>query len=544
MHTCVTTWGKRLTAMALVVSAVLLIRTLRAAELSLAPIDPDGVKGSLVIVGGGGLPDTIIDEFVKLAGGEKARIVVIPTASSFADEEDHSRFLTTWQSRSITSVETLHCRTKERASDPAFSEPLRKATGLWITGGRQTRVAEAYLGTPVETEIYNLLARGGVIGGTSAGAAVQSRIMLVGISPTMNDFLTGFDLLPGAVVDQHFIKRNRKPRLIEAITKHPGVVGVGIDERTALIVHGRDMRVLGDSTVTVCLPQAEKRPLREIELKPGDVADLITLRRAALARTQPIFPRPEPTPAVVESGSLVIVGGGGMPREALDKFIELAGGPEAPIVVLPTALPDPLPEKIGEATMFERAGAKNVTVLRARKKSEVESADFLGAVKAAKGLWFGGGRQWRFIDAYAGTKAQELFHEVLKRGGVIGGSSAGASIQGEVLARGNPLGNQEILCEGYDRGLCFLPGAAIDQHFTQRNRFGDMKGLIASHPQILGIGIDEATALVVRGSVGEVVGKNNVQFFDQPQPGEDPDIFDVVRPGQRYDLKEHRLLAQ
>ena len=131
------------------------------------------------------------------------------------------------------------------------------------------------------------------------------------------------------------------------------------------------------------------------------------------------------------------------------------------------------------------------------------------------------------------------------QGVVIGVSSAGASIQGEVLARGNPLGNREIIFEGYERGLGFLPGAAIDQHFTQRNRFEDMRGLIATHPQLLGIGIDEATALVVRGQVGEVLGKNNVQFFDPPKPGEDPDKnYDIVAPGQRYDLKEHKLLAQ
>jgi cyanophycinase len=304
------------------------------------------------------------------------------------------------------------------------------------------------------------------------------------------------------------------------------------------------MRVIGDSTVTVCLAQAERRPLKEIELKPGDVADLIALRRAALARTLPPFPASEPTVPAVENGSLVIVGGGGMPREAVDKFIELAGGPESPIVVLPTALPDPLPERVGEAAMFEQAGAKNVTVLRGRKRQEVEEPKFLETLRAAKGIWFGGGRQWRFIDAYAGTKAQEAFYDVLHKGGVIGGSSAGASIQGEVLARGNPLGNQEIICEGYDRGLCFLPGAAIDQHFTQRDRFRDMQGLIAEHPQLLGIGIDEATALIVRGHVGEVLGKNNVQFFDQIKPGEDPEKnYDVVRPGQRYDLKEHCLLG-
>lgn len=511
---------------------------------SIPHLDPDGVPGTLVIAGGR-TTDIILDEFAKVAGGDKANIVVIPTASVYADDEDHSRFRLAWEQRKVARVDTLHTRSKERASDPAFAEPIRKANAVWFSGGLQSKIADSYLGTPVEAEIYALLKRGGVVGGSSAGAAIQSRIMLTGVSANVNVLITGFDLLPGSIVDQHFLKRNRKPRLIEAVTKQPGVLGVGIDEATALVVKGREMRVVGESSVTFCLASADQRPLREIEIKQGDTADLTTLRRAALQRTLPPFPAPQISSPVVENGSLVIVGGGGMPREALDKFIELAGGLDAPIVVLPTALPDPLPEKIGEVTMFEQAGAKNVTVLRGRKKNEVEDPKFLEALKAAKGIWFGGGRQWRFIDAYAGTKAQELFHEVLRRGGVIGGSSAGASIQGEVLARGNPLGNQEIIYEGYERGLGFLPGAAIDQHFTQRNRFNDMKNLIAAHPQLLGIGIDEATALVVRGHVGEVLGRNNVQFFDPVKPGEDPENnFDVVKPGQKYDLKEHKLLGQ
>lgn len=515
-----------------------------AEPFSIPRIDPDGISGSLVICGGRTI-DPVLDEFAKLAGSEKAHIVVIPAASSLADDEDHSRFLLPWRSRNVASVDTLHTRSRERATDPAFAEPLRKATGVWFSGGLQSRIADLYIGTPVEEEIYGLLKRGGVAGGTSAGAAIQSRLMLTGVAPNVNALVTGFDLLPGSIVDQHFLKRNRKPRLIEAVSKQPGVLGVGIDEATALVVQGRQMRVVGESSVTFCLASADRRPLREIEIKQGDTADFTALRRAALQRTLPPFPAIEPSSPVVENGSLVIVGGGGMPREALDRFIELAGGLDAPIVVLPTAMPDPLPDKIGEATMFEKAGVKNLTVLRGRKKDEVEDPKFLAALRAAKGIWFGGGRQWRFIDAYAGTKAQEVFHEVLRQGGVIGGSSAGASIQGEVLARGNPLGNQEIIHEGYERGLGFLPGAAIDQHFTQRNRFSDMKELIAAHPQLLGIGIDEATALVVRGQVGEVLGQNNVQFFDPPKPGEDPEKnYDVVRPGQKYDLKEHKLLAQ
>ena len=128
--------------------------------------------------------------------------------------------------------------------------------------------------------------------------------------------------------------------------------------------------------------------------------------------------------------------------------------------------------------MFATVGATNVTVLTQRKLEDVESQEMLRALKNATGVWFGGGRQWRFVDAYEHTKAYPLLHAVLKRGGVIGGSSAGASIQGDYMARGNPLGNLDIMAAGYERGFGFLPGVAIDQHFAQRNRFADMASLV------------------------------------------------------------------
>src|SRR5205823_10371724 len=104
---------------------------------------------------------------------------------------------------------------------------------------------------------------------------------------------------------------------------------------------------------------------------------------------------------------------------------------------------------------------------------------FQEPLREAKGVWFSGGRQWRFVDAYEGTLCEKLFHDVLKRGGAIGGSSAGATIQGAYLCRGNPLGNLDIMAEGYERGFGFLPGTAIDQHFFKRNRLGDMQNLVA-----------------------------------------------------------------
>jgi cyanophycinase len=332
---------------------------------------------------------------------------------------------------------------------------------------------------------------------------------------------------------------------------HPECFGLGIDEGTAVVVRGRRIEVLGSSTATVILAASESsgglrgtgRPLKEIELKAGDVHDLTMLRRAAVERSLASFPPAEPPPPKVESGSLVIVGGGGMPREVTEKFIELAGGPESLIVVLPTAAGDTIADTAGETRFFERAGAKNVKALTARKRAEVESPEFAAAMQEAKGVWFGGGRQWRFVDAYAGTKAEELLQGVLRRGGVIGGSSAGASIQAQYMVRGSPLGNTDMMAEGYERGLGFLPGAAVDQHFSQRKRQPDMTRVMQRYPQILGIGIDEATALIVRGQVGEVMGRSNVQFYDYKSgpPAAEPD-YAQVKPGGKYDLVERKVL--
>jgi len=517
------------------------IPTLAAAEpaSTLKRIDPDGIKGSLVICGGGALPDSVRDKFIQLAGGKRARLVIIPTGSGDDTLENDGREVAEiWKSREPASITIVHTRSPDEANNPQFVEPIRHATGVWVTGGKQSEIANAYSGTLVARELGALVERGGVVGGTSAGAACQSRVMIVRGRIYQKD---GFGLLPGAIIDQHFLARDRKVRLLEALALHPDLVGLGVDEGTALIVQGRTMRCMGDSTVTVCLAATNGHQAKEVVFESGDVSDLTMYRRAARDRTQPPFPPEKMAEADVPRGALVIVGGGGMPDRVIEKFIELAGGPEALIVVLPTGNPDPRRGRAREGDFLTRAGAKNVKVFAARRLPEVESPEFLEALKEARGIWFGGGRQWRFVDAYEGTNAVAAFHDVLRRGGVIGGSSAGATIQGEYLVRGSPLGNEEMMAMGYERGFTFLPGTAIDQHFAQRNRFSDLSKVVTAHPQLLGIGLDESTAIVVRGHVAEVVGSNKVHFFDRKKPLVDgkPDYLSV-ESGGTYDLKERK----
>ncbi len=505
-----------------------------------ALIDPDGIKGSLVICGGGKLPDSVRDKFFELAGGKSARIIVIPTASGDDTvDEDGREVAEIWNSREPASVAIVHTRSADEANGSSFVEPIRKATGVWIAGGKQSQLMAVYSGTRVERELGALVERGGVIGGTSAGAACQSRVMIV--RGKIHD-TPGFGLIPGAIVDQHFLVRGRKTRLLEALAVHPELVGLGVDEGTALVVQGRALHCLGDSTVTVCLAAGGGCEAKEVVLKAGDDSDLTMLRRAAHDRALPPSATEKLVVPEVPNGALMMVGGGRLPAEFVQKFIDLAGGPEALIVVLPTALPAHLRDDPRLARFLTREGARNVKVLKAHRPSEVEAPEFLDVLKAARGVWFSGGRQWRFVDAYEATKAVAAFHDVLRRGGVIGGSSAGATIQGDLLVRGSPLGNVEMLASGYERGFGFLRGTAIDQHFAQRNRFNDMRGAVAAHPQILGIGLDEATALIVRGHLAEVIGRHQVHFFDRSQPiAEGEPGYVSVPAGEKYDLVARRI---
>jgi cyanophycinase len=283
--------------------------------------------------------------------------------------------------------------------------------------------------------------------------------------------------------------------------------------------------------------------VRTIKLEGKMQEDLTALRRAAFDRLK-LYPPAEPAAPVVDKGTLVIVGGGGQPEGLYKKFVTYAGGEgKANIVIFPTANESPLKKREQIAAALMKAGARKATVLYGQKLEEVESKEFLDTLKEATGLWFDGGRQWRFVDCYENTRALPLMFDVLKRGGVIGGTSAGATIQGDYLCRGGVFNNFDIRYEGYERGLGFLKGVAIDQHFTQRKRQKDMTSLMKVYPQYLGIGIDEATAVVVKGQVADVIGKGKVYFYDARRKVEigAPD-YEALSAGGRYDLKERKAL--
>ncbi len=256
-------------------------RVLRIEGMS--PINVAYSGGTLLIAGGGDLSEQIRHRFVELAGGRDAKIVVIPAES--INEQSRAQYRDSWLPYEVKSVDVLHAESRTQADDPEFSRVLETATGVWLGGGQQTWLAAWYGRTRVESRLKELLARNGVIGGTSAGAAVMSRVMIAGgrDQPTMGQ---GFDLIPGAVIDQHFIKRNRIGRLQRVLEQHPELIGFGIDEGTALqygVENGR-FQVLGQSSVVACVMQrtAENEKPSKLHLQflnPGTEGDIERLRR-------------------------------------------------------------------------------------------------------------------------------------------------------------------------------------------------------------------------------------------------------------------------
>ncbi len=229
---------------------------------------PDAVRGTLFIVGGGSQSLDLVKQFVDLAGGAgKARIAILPMATSDAVATGAEKKA---QLDSLGAEAFVVNITRAQADDDSVARALAGATGIWFPGGDQSPLAAALRGSAALRTIHDRYRAGAVVGGTSAGAAVMSDSMITGNqfwpgltaavdSPSFSriarraiEIVPGLGFLHNAIVDQHFIRRQRENRLISVVLERPRLLGVGIDEGTALKVspNGR-WTVLGRSSVIV-----------------------------------------------------------------------------------------------------------------------------------------------------------------------------------------------------------------------------------------------------------------------------------------------------
>ena len=251
-------------------------------------------------------------------------------------------------------------------------------------------------------------------------------------------------------------------------------------------------------------------------------------------------------------GTLVIAGGGSLVGTGvLEKFIELAGGRDKKFIIVPTARGNRNID--GSVRVYEpmqnvgpwlNIGLKHVTMLHTHDPKIADTEEFNKNLKDADAVWFDGGRQWNLVDSYANTRTLEEFRKLLNRGGVIGGSSAGATIQGEYLVRGDTSGPEVMMTmeSNHQDGFKFLRRTAIDQHIDTRNRWDDLIPVVQKFPNMLGIGLSENTAIIVRGDTFEVIGKGQVAVHDNTRTyGVEEKPYFLLSPGEVYDMKAREI---
>ncbi len=217
------------------------------------------IKRQLVIIGGAEDKDgdcQILREFVRRAGSTKARIVII-TAATELSREVGENYIRVFERLGAEDIRILDTKTREDASSSTALAAINKSTGIFFTGGDQSRITSILKNTEIDTAIHTRYSEGIVVGGTSAGAAVMPDVMIVeGDSETnprieIVDMGPGMGFLPGVVIDQHFSQRGRLGRLISALAQQPAVLGFGIDENTAMVVTGNQFEVFGQGCVTI-----------------------------------------------------------------------------------------------------------------------------------------------------------------------------------------------------------------------------------------------------------------------------------------------------
>ena len=213
-------------------------------------------------------------------------------------------------------------------------------------------------------------------------------------------------------------------------------------------------------------------------------------------------------------GKLIIIGGGSIPDSLFEFFAADCGGKNQPVVYIPTATNDEEFIQKGEHLIkFTSRGYTNLSTIHTRDKKEADNPKNIELMRNAKGLFFGGGDQQLIADAYAGTKLYDEFIALLNRGGVIMGTSAGATIMGSLMVGGDA---RDDISKKYNfnPAFSFMTNTALDQHVLARNRQFDLISVIENYPGTLGIGMDESTAIIVEAGQFKVWGKSYAMLYD------------------------------
>ena len=252
-------------------------------------------------------------------------------------------------------------------------------------------------------------------------------------------------------------------------------------------------------------------------------------------------------------GKLILTGGS-FTEEGLTTFVELAGGPAANFIFIPSASSgiklasgyiwepkDSTKEKIEsfEIELAKLFQVKKITVLHTTSKRIANSQQFCDPLKKANGVWLGPGNAGRYVSTFLGTRFQSELDSVLLRGGIIGGNSAGSIIQGSYIVRGRPE-KPVLMAKGSEQGFGFLKNFVINPHLISAKRETELINVLDWHPELIGLGVDDETTLIIRNGIIEVKGKGPVYVYDNKQ--HDKKWWYELPVDKKFSLKDRKII--
>ncbi len=455
------------------------------------PTRPQGLGSVMLHGGGGGVQEYVRQEFLRLAGGRTARVVLLPSDEEqrrpgeklAAYEERLSRPGVYGRWRELcrgndAHFQFLHWDCPEDPDHSRFFSTLEEASGIWIPAEDQEWVIRRFAGDPLkptrfQLALRNLMARGGVVGASGGGMASLSETVIAGNVADAEGGWTrarlafGLGLFQGTLLDQNFnIWSGRVERLTDALRNGPqldrvarkaGVqrrtIGLGVDRQTVAIVSGRTIRAIGEGNVHVFVQSNGGRTLAWYRLAAGDKPLVLTtasVRERGIPQSVKADSAENPFGAPPGRGTVVLHGGGST-AEMYDLFPRLAGKTHPKLLHCPSASDRYQRMSNAElmvsdlAEVWKTDAVQSLRFINADKPGRAEQGEFCGLLDAADALWIMGGDQRNLTTLYVNPVKPTLFQKkvrnIVERGGVVGGSSAGCAALSDVMIVGTVASN-------------------------------------------------------------------------------------------------------
>ena len=560
------------------------------------PIDP--TRPGAVMLHGGGRSSAdeyrkqFRDKFVELAGGAEAKLVLMPSDTMVRGKLDDDTLIDGGESRieferrlrspeeygrwarlPVKSFRFVYSDPVNDPQDELICQAIKEATGIWIPAYDQESLPDLFVDddhrkvSPVVTELRNLIARGGVVGGLGGGMACLPETIIADDLPNDSGWIQprirfGLGLMDGVVVDKDFSEESgrlerlthllRRGTRLNRLENVPGIerrtIGVGVCNHTVAILRLNSIEAMGSRDVAVFLKSNGDRTITWHKLKHGDKLSIgAASSRLNRAEQQPADRKNTNPFGFPESGGLaagtVVLHGGGDTDAVIELLPKLSGNPKPHLVHCPSAsdrfrpvdeahakvLPKQLDEYFFEWRDLERSGQLSSLIFRTTNTAkDADREEFVAPLRRAHAVWFSGGNQHCLRDLLVGEDRETLFQKellnVLKRGGVVGGTSAGLAIMPTTMIVSGDDDDSEVA--DLRRGFGVLKNVLAEQHFEARQgRIKRLTDLLWDHDQIrefegndsavekIGMAVEEDTTLVVRPNRLAVHGDKFAHLF-------------------------------